>query len=62
MLRCPKCNRFGMEYSGDLKLWICLWEDCHHYQKEKPDIKLKKSDLHYQKFTKSLKPKKEILL
>ena len=61
MKRCPKCERYGIEYDPYTGTERCLWDECLWANKDNLDIDKHRFKLNYSKFRKSLKPKRKIV-
>lgn len=55
MLRCPKCERFGVEYDG--RWYKCVWVNCGYTNREYKEPKWK---IKFKKFIKAIKIKTRI--
>ena len=57
MYRCPKCHRFGVEYSmyGVLQ---CIWNDCLYRPFNMEEVLKAKHPIRFHDFIKAIKRKK----
>ena len=68
MKRCPKCERFGIEYDPRIKRERCLWRDCLWVNENDIDldtyfeIHIAIHGTKFKKFKEALRKKKELYL
>jgi len=60
MKRCPKCQRFGVEYDPYTGTERCLWNDCLWVNKEGIDVEKHPFKINFKRVRKSIKIKKGI--
>ncbi|MHB8279079.1 MAG: hypothetical protein ACYDIA_15715 [Candidatus Humimicrobiaceae bacterium] len=60
MKRCPKCERFSVEYDPYIEAERCIWYDCLWINKENIDLDKQKVNYNFKAFKETLKTKKVI--